>query len=118
MNLKADLFPAIVSIADPGSMEDINELMPRGQAPKGTRKVDSCRVTIINGQLLIGVDSPDGPRLVFREAVTFYEKKDRIHRAITETGKFLAFKRDDNCGCGSRLRSWNPYKNIITAQAE
>lgn len=114
MRIQADVFPAVATLADPDSLEDIETLLPRGGAPKGSRKVDACRITIIDGLLLIAVDSPTGPRLVFKEKVESYSKSDRVHRVKTETGKFIAFGKDNNCGCGSRLRTWNPYKNIIT----
>jgi hypothetical protein len=99
-------------------MEDIRELMPKGAAPKGTRRLDRCRVAVFNDQVLIAVDSPSGPNLVFKEAITFYEKFEKIHRVITETGKLIAFKKDDNCGCGSRLRSWSPYGSTLVAQGD
>lgn len=114
MRIQADVFPAVATLADPDSLEDIETLLPRGGAPKGSRKVDACRITIIDGLLLIAVDSPTGPRLVFKEKVESYSKSDRVHRVKTETGKFIAFGKDNNCGCGSRLRTWNPYKNVIT----
>ena len=114
MKIQADVFPAVATLADPDSLEDIETLLPRGGAPKGSRKVDACRITIIDGLLLIAVDSPTGPRLVFKEKVESYSKSDRVHRVKTETGKFIAFGKDNNCGCGSRLRTWNPYKNVIT----
>jgi len=114
VRIQADVFPAVATLADPDSLEDIETLLPRGGAPKGSRKVDACRITIIDGLLLIAVDSPTGPRLVFKEKVESYSKSDRVHRVKTETGKFIAFGKDNNCGCGSRLRTWNPYKNIIT----
>jgi hypothetical protein len=118
VRVQADVFPAVVALAEPDSMEDIRELMPKGAAPKGTRRLDRCRVAVFNDQVLIAVDSPSGPNLVFKEAITFYEKFEKIHRVITETGKLIAFKKDDNCGCGSRLRSWNPYGSIITVGGE
>jgi hypothetical protein len=118
MRIQADVFPAVVTLADPDSLEDIETLLPRGGAPKGSRKVDACRVTVLDGLLLIAVDSPSGPRLVFKEKVEFYSKKDRIHRVKTETGKYVAFSKDNNCGCGSKLRTWNPYKNIVTTGSE
>jgi hypothetical protein len=116
MKIRADVFPAVATLADAGSLEDINELLPRGGAPKGSRKVDACRITLIDGLILIAVDSPTGPRLVFKEKVESYSKEEKIHRVKTETGKFIAFGKDNNCGCGSRLRTWNPYKNILTSQ--
>lgn len=118
MRVQADVFPAVVALAEPDSMEDIRELMPKGAAPKGTRRLDRCRVAVFNDQVLIAVDSPSGPNLVFKEAITFYEKFEKIHRVITETGKLIAFKKDDNCGCGSRLRSWSPYGSTLVAQGD
>ena len=118
MKVQADVFPAVVALAEPDSMEDIRELMPKGDAPKGTRRLDRCRVAVFNDQVLIAVDSPSGPNLVFKEAITFYEKFEKIHRVITETGKLIAFKKDDNCGCGSRLRSWSPYGSTLVAQGD
>lgn len=118
MRIQADVFPAVATLADPGSLEDIDTLLPRGGAPKGSRKVDACRITVVDGLLLIAVDSPTGPRLVFKEKIESYSKKERIHRVKTETGKYVAFSKDNNCGCGSRLRTWNPYKNILTVQGD
>jgi hypothetical protein len=118
VKVQADVFPAVVALAEPDSMKDIRELMPKGAAPKGTRRLDRCRVAVFNDQVLIAVDSPSGPNLVFKEAITFYEKFEKIHRVITETGKLIAFKKDDNCGCGSRLRSWSPYGSTLVAQGD
>jgi hypothetical protein len=118
VKVQADVFPAVVALAEPDSMEDIRELMPKGSAPKGTRRLDRCRVVVFNNQVLIAVDSPSGPNLVFKEAITFYEKFEKIHRVITENGKLIAFRKDDNCGCGSRLRSWSPYGSTLVAQGD
>ena len=66
--------------------------------------------------LMVALDSPEGPKLVFREACHSYDRdENKIHRAITESGKIISFRKDDNCGCGSRLRTWNPYGNILMA---
>jgi hypothetical protein len=59
-----------------------------------------------------------GANVVFNETYISHSKIDRIHRVTTESGKLIAFSKDDNCGCGSRLRSWNPYGSIITVGGE
>ena len=118
MNVVADVFPAMVALALPGSLEDINELLPRGASPAGTRHVDRCRAILLNNKLLIAVDTPTGANVVFNETYISHSKIDRIHRVTTESGKLIAFSKDDNCGCGSRLRSWNPYGSIITVGGE
>lgn len=120
MAKKIDLFPAIVFVAPPGSCESILDLDPTGGKPQGVRKVDRSRVVIIDGKILVVVDSPEGPRLIFREAVTEYVKNDsnNSYHALTESGKVLAFTKDKNCGCGSRLRSWSPFGNYLSASGD
>ena len=118
MKVAADVFPALIAIAPPGSLEDKSTFTPRGQAPDGTRRLDRCRVVVFNDKIVIGVDSPEGPQLVFREEVVSYSKEDTLHYAETVSGKILVFKKDNNCGCGSRLRSWMPYGDIMMATNE
>jgi hypothetical protein len=111
VKLSADVFPAIVAIAPPESVSDIVTFAPRGVSPQGTRRLDRCRVSVYNNILMIAIDSESGPKTVFKEICTFLEKgEDKIFRAKTETGKILSFKKENNCGCGSRLRAWNPVK--------
>lgn len=68
---------------------------------------------MIYDTLLIAVDSPEGFDIVFREKVTSFAENDKIYRFLTESGKILAAQKDRNCGCGSRLRSWNPLGNDL-----
>lgn len=113
-----DVFPAIVRLAPPDSLSDITQLPIRGDAPQGTRKLDRCRIVCINGVVQIVVDSPEGPRLMFREAVSEQISENKTHWLRTEKGKILVFEKDNNCGCGSRLRSWNPYGTSITSSQD
>jgi hypothetical protein len=115
---RVDVFPAIVRLAPPGSLSAITDLAIRGDAPEGTRKLDRCRVAIVKDLLMIAVDSPGGPQLVFREKVVEKTHQGQVHYALTESGKILAFERDDNCGCGSRLRSWNPFGGIVMSSED
>ena len=114
MPVKAmDVFPAIIRLAPAGSLSDITELNIVGDVPQGTRRVDTARAVIIQDMLIIAVDSPEGTQIVFRERVTQTEKVDKVHYALTESGKIIAVTRDNNCGCGTRLRSWNPYGSYV-----
>jgi hypothetical protein len=108
-----DVFPAVIKVAPEGSVEDFSTLQPVGAAPQGTRKLDRCRVVVLADTLMIVVDSPDGPELVFREKVEQLSTEDGVTHVLTENKKAVAFQKDSNCGCGSRLRSWNPYKSIL-----
>lgn len=118
MRIVSDVFPAIVALAPANSLVEISSLSPRGKGPEGTRKLDRCRVVLMNGQILIAIDSPSGPSLVFREAYVSMQSEGKIQRVKTETGKVVAFTKDENCGCGSRLRSWNPYGKIMSSSKD
>lgn len=119
MRVKADVFPAIVVVTPPNAVTDPTTLhtnTPKDN-PLGARTVDRARVCIIEDQILIAVDSPTGPTLVFKDTVATYckDSKTREHFVMTTTGKALSFRKDANCGCGSRLRSWAPYGHIMQA---
>jgi len=113
MRKVADVFPAIIKVAPEGSLEDFSTLQPVGVAPQGTRRLDRCRVVVLADTLMVVVDSPEGPELVFREKVIELSTEGKVTHALTENNKAVAFQKDTNCGCGSRLRSWNPYKSIL-----
>lgn len=113
-----DVFPAIVRLAPAGSLSDITQLTIIGDAPQGTRRVDTCRVVLLGDTLLIAVDSPEGTQIVFREKVVQTEAEGKVHYALTESGKILAITKDNNCGCGTRLRSWNPYGSYISSSQD
>jgi hypothetical protein len=72
-------------------------------------------VIVTDEHVVVAKDSSEGPQIVFREAYeTFFPSEDpKIDsRVVTKTGKMLAFKKDTGCGCGSRLRGWNPYQTL------
>jgi len=115
---RVDVFPAIIRLAPPQSLVDYTSLTMRGDAPQGTRFLDRCRIVILNETIMIANDSPEGPKVVFRERVTEHSLDGKLHHAVTESGKILAFTKDENCGCGSRLRTWNPYGNIMMSSED
>ena len=108
MRALADVFPAIAWIAPPNSVA-LDQLATSGPCPDGTRKVDRIRVVLLGNSILIAQDSPEGPKLVFREGFTARLVNGKTTTIKTDTGKIVAFTKDNNCGCGSRLRTWNPY---------
>lgn len=118
MRKSVDVFPALIKLAPPGSLSDITMLKTTGDYPQGTRKLDRCRAVVIQSTLLIAEDSPEGPRIVFREEVELMVQDKKTTHILTVLGKIIAITRDDNCGCGSRLRSWNPYGSFITSEQD
>lgn len=109
-----DVFPAVLKIAPADSLFDFTALDFTQKPPDGTRRLDRCRVVIVENTLMVAVDSPQGPELVFREKVSAFSSYDDLHHARTESAKIMVFKKDRNCGCGSQLRTWQPYKHLYS----
>lgn len=110
---RVDVFPAVILVADPDSLPDFTDLIFFQDKPESTRRVDRCRVTIFNKKIYVVVDTPEGFKVIFREELLDYKKLENQHNALTTSGKILAFRKDDNCGCGSKLRSWSPFSNQV-----
>mgnify|MGYP000102365031 CR=1 FL=1 len=115
MNRVFDVFPALVRLAPPESfsVDTYTEFSTTGDAPQGTRRIDKTRVVLVNSTLVIARDDPNGPQVVFRENILAHHKEGKIWKVFTQTGKAIAVTKDSNCSCGSRLRGWNPYGNIV-----
>jgi hypothetical protein len=116
MKIEVDIFPAHFQVAPADVFTDVSTLNshPRQQ---GAFYVGTTRVLIMNVEgnqiVLVAQDSPEGAQIIFREKIAeLQEPKDGTYRLITVSGKALAFSKDTNCGCGSRLRSWNPYRTM------
>ena len=110
---KVDVFPAVVRVIPPGHLKDTTDLGMYDKAPEGTRQVDRCRVVVVQDRVLIARDSVTGPEIIFREKVEETRRSKKTTYIKTVSGKILMFTKDTTCGCGSRLRSWNPYGNFL-----
>ena len=118
MKILQDVFPAFVGVAQPGLVSTLQEL---SSAPitVGAYQVTKTRVVVTDEVVIVAVDGNEGPMIIFRERYTEHRRSNvKIEDSyiLTETGKMLAFKKDENCGCGSRLRSWNPYRHVYSDQ--
>lgn len=114
MQILFDLFPAHLSIA-PADLCPITEM--RSTPPvTGAYYVGKTRVIVTPDFVMVARDGENGtaPTVIFREGYTLFDRNDKSTDSfiVTESGKMLAFKRDTNCGCGSRLRAWNPFRTI------
>jgi hypothetical protein len=118
MRKSLDVFPALIKLAPPGSLDDYTTLQTTGDAPQGTRRVDRCRAVVIDGVLIIAQDSPEGPTVVFKERTEGMTQEGKTSHILTVSGKIIALTKDDNCGCGSRLRGWNPTGSAIVMSSE
>lgn len=123
MNVIFDLFPArAVVLPDGADLTYFNnspDTFGYADAPhvQHSRRVEAVRIILTENTIMIGADSSTGPVLIFREKYlsdsrVLDRKGKKPSRIITETNKIIIFDKDDNCGCGSRLRAWNPYRTM------
>jgi hypothetical protein len=116
MKVYADVFPAHLAVVPAGFTDDVTALNS-SPATKDAHYVATTRVIVTEEMVIVAQDSPEGAQIIFREAYDEYlpgQGTKIDHRVVTKSGKMLAFKKDTNCGCGSRLRSWNAYKTITS----
>jgi hypothetical protein len=117
LKIKVDLFPCHFSIAPAGLLDDVSELV--AQPVRRSDKVfyvSKTRIVVWEAPegdfITVASDSPEGAQVVFQQKYAEMTENDGIYRILTLDGKMLAFEKDSNCGCGSRLRSWNPYRTL------
>jgi hypothetical protein len=118
MKILHDVFPAFVGVAPADLVAAVQDLQSAPITP-GAYQLTKSRIVITDEVVTIAIDGNEGPMIVFRERYTEFHKsnvKTEDSYIITETGKMLAYKKDENCGCGSRLRSWNPYRHVYSSQ--
>jgi hypothetical protein len=119
--VRQDLFPAFVGLWAADEETPLDQLSSAPLKPHATGyQLDKARVVLYNDSIVIAVDGDDGPRIVFREAIDVESYVKGTHktdtRVRTVSGKMVVFKKNEACGCGSRLRSWNPYGIINSSK--
>ncbi len=122
--IRMDVFPALVSITAAGVLDETNYLeLQSGPANFDAMQLSVTRVFVTENQIIIARDSNAGPHVVFTEnydPTTLHKspKRSDDSHLITLSGKVIAFRRDEQCGCGSRLKSWNPFRNIVMSSKD
>lgn len=112
MKIIYDVFPAKLVAVPAGQIEEVDQLSINPPT-EGSFFVDTARVIVTDDTLLVAVDSPEGAKLVFQEKYSLFVPGS-VYYVVTESGKMLAFEKDPGCGCGSRLRSWNPTRTLYS----
>jgi hypothetical protein len=111
-----DLFPCHLVAVPPGFTDNILTLRSYDPTP-GANYLEVTRVILTDKSIIVAKDSNKGPQIVFQEnydTADIAEDVKKDTRVVTASGKMLAFKKDTNCGCGSRLKGWNPYKTLTS----
>lgn len=118
MKILQDVFPAYITVAALGQFSAPQEIRSNPRM-EGQYHHDKARVVVTGDVVMIAIDSSTGPVIVFRERFTSHDKSNvpsEDSYVVTESGKMLAFSRNDSCGCGSRLRGWNPYRHVYSSK--
>ena len=134
MKILHDVFPSILralQLSDEQvaeytqSPELIHAMSPHDRTLSHGRLIDRTRIVVTENpnRLLIATDSPEGIKVLFDEpyeTVFTHERSPRLNpiQVLMPNGKFIVFKRDTSCGCGSRLRGWNPYGHIASSSKD
>lgn len=110
-----DTFPATVVITTADFETPIEELKSRPPTA-GAAQVPIARVSVSHDRIWVVKDDVSGPMVVFSEEIdprSHYRGSVHVDSYITTvSGKKIAWRKDTACGCGSRLRSWRPYKTM------
>jgi hypothetical protein len=114
MQIIYDVFPAHFVIAAPDVYADVQSM---SSSPPSSEAyyLQKTRVIVTDTEIVVAQDGPGGPQIMFKEPYESFVKSGRPELdsyAISKSGKTIAFKKDTNCGCGSTLRGWNPYRTL------
>jgi hypothetical protein len=113
--IKQDTFPATVALAASDFPMAIQDMTSQPPSP-GAAPVVTARVVLSESRIWVVRDQPAGPMVVFSEAIdpsTHVKNSDASAKdsyVTTVSGKKVVWRKDSSCGCGSRLRTWRPYK--------
>ena len=115
MKIKCDVFPALFVLAGSDYRDPITSNTSLNHP--SVRRMDAVRIVVTNTHILVAQDSPHGPSLVFKEEIDPNTYKGAATKGDDTTvttmfGRRFAFRKDNSCGCGSRLRTWRPYDSI------
>lgn len=108
-----EVFPAIMALVPAEHETDASDLNPAAVVPGGVN-LNTVKIVVAQGRVFIGKDESAGPVTIFAEEVdptSVHIDRDKGYLTTT-SGRKLAWIKDNACGCGSRLRSWRPYRNV------
>jgi hypothetical protein len=123
MKIVFDMFPArVLVIPEQESNADLNHEDLAFTTPvPNSRKVEAVRIVLTEQTIMIAGDSSNGPILIFQEkydpsSLVLNKNRSKPGRLVTHNGKIIVFQKDENCGCGSKLRAWNPYRTVYSTK--
>ena len=124
MKIVYDVYPAKALVAPQRREIDTYEFATMNLTTeiKDSRRVNAVRVVITDEVVMIAADSSSGPMLIFQErynpeSLVLDKDKRSLSRIQTVSGKSIVFSKDEaSCGCGGKLRAWNPYRTVYSSK--
>lgn len=117
--IREDVFPATLVVTAADFETAVEELTSRPPTP-GAAALPITRVVVTGDRIIVATDDVAGPQIVFSEEIdpaSHYKGNTTTDSYVTTvTGKKLAWRKDASCGCGSRLRSWRPFKHMSSSK--
>jgi hypothetical protein len=116
MKILHDLFPAHFAVMPENVLTKVQDLSSH-PITEGAYGMTKARVIVSERRVWIALDSNEGPQVVFSEEYDEFHKsnvREYDSYIITKGGRMVAYKYDANCGCGSRLRGWSPYRHVYS----
>jgi hypothetical protein len=119
MKIIHDFFPSTIVAVGPNLIENFTEVTTSIRVPKGGKYLERVRTIVMQDDeskiIMVAADHSDGPRMIFSERLVdlnWSGDKNQDSQALTRSGKIIAFKYVQGCSCGSRLRSFSPYRTM------
>lgn len=118
--IRHDLFPCYATVF-PVEHETPNEELRSAPPTPGGANFTIARVVVTSERVIIALDGSSGPKIVYDEAIdpaTHFradKPRDKDSFVTTINGQKVVYKKDTACGCGSRLKSWNPAGAIVNS---
>ena len=113
VTILTDLFPALVAVYPSSVLSGaVSPFSGFGVSNDGATKFYESRVIVHKNLVIVGADSPRGPQTMFKANVSEVFKDGSYTRVLTSQGDLVVFAKSKGCGCGTRLRSWNPYGSV------
>ena len=119
MKIIHDFFPSTIVAVPANVVETFTDVTTSTQVPSGGRYLERVRTIVMQDDtskiLVVAADHSDGPRMIFSERLqdlNWSGDKSQDSQALTRSGKIIAFKHVQGCTCGSRLRSFSPYRTM------
>lgn len=119
MRVLQDVFPAVVSMTTTEPTPEAPLTAANPASSLNARRLDRARVITTDERIIVAMDSPEGPVIVFNQA---YDQ-DTVHigkgrssdstlTTLLQEGAnqiYVAYRKSEDCSCGSRLRGWRPF---------